>query len=1357
MANPRIYAFAEPENDGERRVISYLDQKLPPEFRIYHTMERHGGSQTYEWDILVLAPHALFCLEIKDWPGHIVGNDRDWLLNNGAIRRNPYPLIARKARILKNILLERDAFLKSVWVEPLVVIADERTELSISGNCASAIVTLKDIIPRLTDQSDQKWIGRDHRGRFDDVEKILTKDFRPATSSQEIAQFRLLEQLGATDLFTEWRAENRFAAMPLPVRLKVYDPDPYLPSPQREEQLLLVRRDFEAAMRMGSHPNISAARDFFPDEGGRYVLVLDELPGNSLAADLLSGCSLTFERKLKVVEDIAAGLGHAHSRKIIHRDVRPGNIWLTPTGAVLVNFDYARIGNGNTIRAMVEAGLDPQYLAPEVRASASAATSASDVFALGIVMYELLTGHFPQSDLNVQAPSKFDPLVDPDLDNLVQRMIAFDPTARPSAAEVCDLLAHLREQRRSPTQTPAGGTNANTDQTPDFTVGDKIEGQYLVRGLLGEGSFGKVYRVYSAVTDREYAMKLFRDPGLGLDDAQKEFGALAELSHPRIARVWHAGLLRQGTCYLLTDCIEGRPLQQLLGANRPGPMDAIRIIRDLLNALGYLHSRGYVHRDIKPSNIIVSTSGAWLIDFSIAAPATSEATDKAGTPLYTPPDASTCGLRPSRDLFAAGVVLYELLTGHHPYDGPPRKGLVPRDPLVDEPQLSDSVARILRRTVAADAADRYAAADEMLADLDAVEEPLRPLQPEYPLVEGITITNEERATPSYNPYLTRFLTLYSQNRTDNSGTRGYDEVSRATYVRTRLDKRLAPDILQSKFDLVIITGNAGDGKTAFLQSLEEEIAKGTGHQPPPVVTRLPSGNGATFVLANRKFRTNYDGSQNEGDLQNDDALADFFEPFSGTAEEIANRSANVSRLIAINEGKLRDFLVRREKDFPWLANAVEAHLEGGHPLPDGYLIVNLNDRSVVAGENTVLDQQIKAFCNPAFWVPCRCCDYASRCSVKFNMDTLNDPDLGPRVRDRLGRLFEIAHLRGQIHLTMRGVRSALAYILFGKDDCGAIISQLEARNPDVNHEEQLLGKYYYNAIVADGSIGGADGAYSEETDRLLRFLSEADVGQGANPSDDRDLHFNGVLRSPLLPLVSGRSDYDRDLLLAMMERLESIPFDNEARVSSLRLHGMLRRKSFFERPDDCWEMMLPFSLLPEILRACKGDETALKRLKTDVVSGINHGEGLGDISDALVLRLARGVPGRVRSFRQFPLSDFVLRPTRPVTSSVYVEYSPSCLELVYRPGMNGSSSGRPTLRLGLELIELLSRMSRGYAPTAAEWRGPLVNLLVFRTLLAHEEYDQLVLIDSLQERRFRVKQNGTQIILSTEEEVNAAN
>jgi hypothetical protein len=264
----------------------------------------------------------------------------------------------------------------------------------------------------------------------------------------------------------------------------------------------------------------------------------------------------------------------------------------------------------------------------------------------------------------------------------------------------------------------------------------------------------------------------------------------------------------------------------------------------------------------------------------------------------------------------------------------------------------------------------------------------------------------------------------------------------------------------------------------------------------------------------------------------------------------------------------------------------------------------------------------------------------------------------------------------------------------------------------------------------------------------LRLLSDVDMGLGANPADDSELYFVDPRANALLPIVSGRSDYDRDLIRALQERAGHENEIAARRVVGKQAHAILRRKAFFERPDEGWRNMLPYSMLDLMLGAGKGEQGALDSLKAQIIQGINQGEGLVDTGEVVSLRLARGVPGEVLSYRQFPGSDFVLGPVRPGAPCGYIEYSPPALEFVYRPGSNGAGAKRPTLRIDLDLLELLARMSSGYAPTAAEWRGPLVNLHVFRTQLAQEPYDQLVLVDTVQERRFRPVKQGVDLVLS---------
>src|SRR5262249_5173015 len=140
--------------------------------------------------------------------------------------------------------------------------------------------------------------------------------------------------------------------------------------------------------------------------------------------------------------------------------------------------------------------------------------------------------------------------------------------------------------------------------------------------------------------------------------------------------------------------------------------------------------------------------------------------------------------------------------------------------------------------------------------------------------------------------------------------------------------------------LVIISGNAGDGKTAFLQKLERraEDEKAT------VDRSLP--NGARFVLGDRVFLSNYDGSQDEGERKNDEVLRAFLSPFKGN-DPTRWTATKETRLIGINEGRLVDFLEANRTDFAALTSLVKEGLRTGEPTK-GVAVVNLNLRSVVA-------------------------------------------------------------------------------------------------------------------------------------------------------------------------------------------------------------------------------------------------------------------------------------------------------------------------------------------------------------------------------------------------------------------------
>jgi len=154
--------------------------------------------------------------------------------------------------------------------------------------------------------------------------------------------------------------------------------------------------------------------------------------------------------------------------------------------------------------------------------------------------------------------------------------------------------------------------------------------------------------------------------------------------------------------------------------------------------------------------------------------------------------------------------------------------------------------------------------------------------------------------------------MYSQSERSTGGTRGYNP---ETYLKTKLDRNLIPRILDPKTKLVILTGNAGDGKTAFIQHLEKIASD----QKAKVSKR--TDNGCTFTLDGVTYQTLYDGSQDFEGTANDAVLAGFFHEMEGEKAP----EGDFTKVIAINEGKLRDFILNKHQ-YRWLGKQVHHYL-----------------------------------------------------------------------------------------------------------------------------------------------------------------------------------------------------------------------------------------------------------------------------------------------------------------------------------------------------------------------------------------------------------------------------------------------
>jgi serine/threonine-protein kinase len=206
-------------------------------------------------------------------------------------------------------------------------------------------------------------------------------------------------------------------------------------------------------------------------------------------------------------------------------------------------------------------------------------------------------------------------------------------------------------------------------------------GKYDLRQILGKGAMGTVFEGFDPIIGRRLAIKMVHIPDLEEAEAQAELArfkreaqAAGRLSHPNIVSVFDYGETPD-SAYIVMEFVEGTTLKHVLDRNERFELaEIVRMMRALLAGLQYSHERGVVHRDIKPANMMLTASGEIKIaDFGIARIESSSLTQAGtmmGTPSYMSPEQFMGQTVDARsDIYAAGVVLYQLLTGEKPFDG----------------------------------------------------------------------------------------------------------------------------------------------------------------------------------------------------------------------------------------------------------------------------------------------------------------------------------------------------------------------------------------------------------------------------------------------------------------------------------------------------------------------------------------------------------------------------------------------------------------------------------------------------------------------------------------------------------------
>ncbi len=523
-----------------------------------------------------------------------------------------------------------------------------------------------------------------------------------------------------------------------------------------------------------SHPNIVAVYDagegVFGGEKVPYI-AMEYVPGGTLKDLVVQHAEpLPTATAVELALQVARALEAAHNRQIIHRDIKPQNILLTEDGAAKVaDFGLARAAASSSSTLTQEAGGilgTPHYISPE-QVMGKSASPRSDLYALGVVLYEMLTGELPyDADTPVgvvmqhvhgrlRAPKEVNASVPEGINALCVRLLARDPEDRyQDASELVEDLERVRQgrlpafvdarqQTTDPVAAPASSEHPTVpsppeEEKPRNEKWPQKDGRYRRMRPIGGGRMSEVYLARDEEANRDVALKVLKKQYAEDEDFVERFRRearnAASLSHPNIIAVHDWGETEDGSHYMAMEYVSGGTLAERIRRDGPLPApEAAALALQIAGALRAAHEREIIHRDVRPQNVLLAEDGeAKVADFGIARAAYETSLTQEGAILgaahyLSPEQALGQPVSPRSDLYSLGVVLYEMLTGTPPFEADTPVAVVMKH-LRDEPHpprevnkaVPDALNAVVVRLLAKNPEDRYQDADALIDDLERV-------------------------------------------------------------------------------------------------------------------------------------------------------------------------------------------------------------------------------------------------------------------------------------------------------------------------------------------------------------------------------------------------------------------------------------------------------------------------------------------------------------------------------------------------------------------------------------------------------------------------------------------------------------
>lgn len=988
----------------------------------------------FEYDLIIIATSGIYVVELKHWTGNIDIMQYNWHINNTKYRVDPHKNNSFKCKILKGLYQHNFVTYPNIWVESVVVLTNPE------ANVINADV------PEVADQTNRHnltfrsisdfiaYLKRKERkgpvlrqNHIIAVSDFISKQNKPIYHKEyTVPGYETVEYLSQRPECIELLARPIGVKARGLQRLRVFRQIQDQPH-ERERFRKIALNTLNAVQQIGDSTYIHKVWVIHSEDGD--IIEVSDWSETGTLQDLIYSSQerMPLYKTFTLCKNIALGLKQAHEKGIIHRAIKPENILLVNGNPKLTNFDLSYQVEERRLTVISDATVikDDGYVAPELLEGGDIDES-TDYFSLGVIAYQLLTGDkaFKSTRNYIALGGQFTQEhknklkqvgVPESVINGLESVVVSDRSKRLKDADAL-LAIFTQEQDQDRKNKKPDSYNAR------FSIGDRYD-IYEISDFIGCGAETQLYKAKAKLslgTPTAVVLKVFNCDA-SPERAFNELSIGSLISSPYVVRYDRRPGHWQGQRFFLAmDYVPGHTLRQLIEQRDKPPKrkNFDSVARSLMEGIRAFHTyisddgvqQTIIHGDIKPENIIVTPHNKpVIIDLGIAGPPRVDAYQ--GTSGYVPPD-SVQGLdrdfSPRGDLFALGVTLWEWVFGEKPYANP----AIGDQPIIknDLPEYND-LFPWLKKAVATEPNRGFTSLSEMWDGfiqgvseqeneiIDGFEEIHPPLPAEMTLEREESVLVQD---DSFVAYLNSLSCFSAGNENAIAENQIRNNNFKKIHINNPLSEIISLKLIEGKN--VILTGNAGDGKTTIAIDVIRNLSEIN-------ITDL----GKRHEIPEHNLLVIKDMSE----LPKDERVS--------VLKEALEKDKRY--FIVSNTGTLLDGFreVTGESSYSDLLLALSAS-EPTEVIDNRFCLFNIGQLDSIDTACHVFERMLQ----PDNWTACLSCTINSECFIAKNVQVLqNNLEI---VKQRVYLVYKRLYEYGQ-RFTMRQMTGHLAYSITGGLDC----------------------------------------------------------------------------------------------------------------------------------------------------------------------------------------------------------------------------------------------------------------------------------------------------------------------------------